>query len=97
MDPIVVEATRLDGRPWKYVPIPGFEIISKCQDSKTYGYIDSILLGQTIEQSMFPSGCLTPVSTPIPVILYDTDPKTSGDVIPRPTPTVALSEQEFLV
>lgn len=96
MDPIVVEATRIDGRPWKYASIPGFEIISKCQDSKTYGYINSILLGQKIEQSMFPSGCLTPVSTPIPVILYDREPNTSGNLIPLPTPTVTLSEQEFL-
>jgi len=71
MEVFVVSATRVGGRPWRYVSIPGFEMLSRCADFQTEGYIRAIMRGKTLEKMMLPDGCLTSLASPTPVILYD--------------------------
>lgn len=82
----VVEATRIGGPPWKYASIPGFEILSHCKDSDTKRYIRALILGNAVHKALLPDECLSSLSAPSTIILYDnpSEPSSAKSVIPRP-------------
>ena len=66
LERFVVEASRIDEHPWRYASVPGFEILSRCDDTKTEWYIQGLMLGIREGKAMLPEGCLVPLTaTPI--------------------------------
>jgi hypothetical protein len=69
----VVVADRIDGPPWRYATIPGYEILSRCKDSETKDWITRLLRGNQEMSAMLPDGCLSQLGAPVSVILYNSD------------------------
>ena len=82
MEAFVVSANRVGGRPWRYVSIPGFEILSHCADYQTKDYIRAIMRGSTLEKMMLPDGCLASLAFPTSVILYDSGSSSNNSMSP---------------
>jgi hypothetical protein len=80
MKAFVVTAARVGGRPWRYISIPGFEILSRCSDFQAEEYIRAIMRGGALEKMMLPDGCLASLSSPTAVILYDSDSPDTNSV-----------------
>jgi hypothetical protein len=85
----VVESTRINRNSWKYVSIPGFEILSQCDDSKTIRYVRALLLGEAVQRALLPETIAPQFSSANTVILYDSPPTSlpPNTLIPAP-PTV---------
>jgi hypothetical protein len=73
LDRFVVTADRVQGPPWRYTTIPGYEILSRCKDSETKDWILRLLRGNEEMAAMLPDGCLSELGSPVGVILYNTD------------------------
>ena len=84
--PFIVTGTRIQN-PWRYVAIPGYEVISRCDDPETVEYVGSLLRGNIMMKAALPDGCLSPLATPAKVILYYglSDAKGTAAVISQKT------------
>jgi hypothetical protein len=47
------QATRI-GPPWRYASLPGYEILSRCDDSVTDQYIRALLRGDSVMKLRLP-------------------------------------------
>jgi hypothetical protein len=75
MRAFVVTATRLVAHPWRYASIPGYEVLSNCDDTQTERYIRALLRGNGINRALFPKGGVTTLATPVTVILFSQIPE----------------------
>ena len=70
MRALVVTATRIPERPWRYASIPGYEVLSNCDDNQTKEYMRALLRGNDINNALLPKRALRPVATPVTTILF---------------------------
>ncbi|MGD1032401.1 MAG: hypothetical protein ABSA05_14830 [Opitutaceae bacterium] len=75
MRAFVVTATRLDKHPWRYASIPGYEILSNCDDTQTERYMLALLRGNGIDGAFSPKGGVISLTTPVTVILFSQIPE----------------------
>jgi hypothetical protein len=75
LETFVVSADQVGQKPWRYVEIPGYQILSRCDDGETEQWLKVLIRGQQLEDLLFPEGVLPTLSSPTTVILYDAMPK----------------------
>jgi hypothetical protein len=93
MEKFVVEASRVEGPPWRYAAIPGYEILSRCNDSETNDYLVALLRGNEVMKAMLPEGCLIDASYPSSIILYNGRPESEATASAiSSTPKVAFDQ-----
>ncbi len=89
LDRFVVEATRVDERPWRYVALPGYEVLTRCDNAQNAYYLSALLREIRVERAMLPEGGLTPLSATNAVILYDSRGAADSSSVPEPAAAVA--------
>jgi hypothetical protein len=57
MEKFMVTATRI-GPPWRYTSLPGYEILSQCDDRSTNQYLRALLRGESVMKLELPHDCL---------------------------------------
>lgn len=84
LDQIVVEASA--GTPWKYVALPGYEILSRCADSTTTQYLEALQREQAAREALLPAAYWGQTGAPFTVIWYQEEPAAAatGFVARRP-------------
>ena len=78
MPPLVVATTRIAKNPWRYVSIPGFEVLSRASEKATTWDLDGLRHGLWIQQAIIPkrmasgsAGASAPSSSTTPDLALD--------------------------
>src|ERR1017187_4710815 len=69
MEKFMVTATRIGPR-WRYTSLPGYEILSQCDDRSTNQYLRALLRGESVMKLELPHDCLASAIR-TSVILFD--------------------------
>ena len=80
MDPVFIEAQPVSSgrdpvRPWQYLSIPGYEILSKCSDAFNEGYVHALQRANEARLALIPEAFWGEPATPIKIILYNRPPE----------------------
>ncbi len=73
LPPMVVSTTRITKNPWRYVSIPGFEVLSRASEAATSWDLDGLRHGLWIQRAVIPKEWLPELPVPCTDILDDTD------------------------
>jgi hypothetical protein len=75
LDPVFVEAS--SGNSWRYLEVPGFEILSRCPETFTLDYAQALQKDTAARLAVLPESFWGDMPTPIKVILYNRAPERS--------------------
>jgi tetratricopeptide (TPR) repeat protein len=75
LDPVFVEAS--SGNSWRYLEVPGFEILSRCPETFTLDYAQALQKDTAARLAVLPESFWGDLPTPIKVILYNRAPERS--------------------
>ena len=92
---LTILGARIEGHPWKYVSVPGYEILTRCDGAKSLYYIRGLLVGNLVEEAMLPRECLLPLTATHTMILYDAKPVAAGSLVPAPPQKLSDDEALF--
>ena len=71
MERFIVSATRVERNPWRYVALPGFEVLTRASDEKTTWWLDSLQRGLWLQNDLMPKDWLPAAPVPYMVIIDD--------------------------
>ena len=71
MERFIVSATRVERNPWRYVALPGFEVLTRASDSKTIWWLNSLQRGLWLQNDLMPKDWLPAPPVPYMVIIDD--------------------------
>jgi hypothetical protein len=71
MERFIVSATRVERNPWRYVALPGFEVLTRASDEKTTWWLDSLQRGVWLQNDLMPKDWLPAPPVPYMVIIDD--------------------------
>lgn len=69
--------------PWKYAKIPGFEILSQCDDTFNQRFVRAIQQSEQARLAFLPPGLWGEPGAPVRVILYHQKPQPSSEILQR--------------
>lgn len=72
LDPVFVEAST--GTPWRYLSVPGFEVLSHCSDSFNAAYVKALRQATAARLALLPAAYWGDIPTPMKLILYNREP-----------------------
>lgn len=96
----VLEAISVEsgaGVPWEYVAIPGFEMLSRCPEDFTLAYARALERSTRARETLLPATFWAEFPTPIKVILYDQEAKTTGPFDQKRPIDIAWSSDRLAV
>jgi hypothetical protein len=73
MPPYIVSTTRPSRHPWKYLALPGLEVLTRASASDVEWYVAGIRHGQALQRAVIPAEWFPPVAVANTVVLDDTD------------------------
>jgi len=71
LDTFVVEATRVGAHPWRYLSIPGYEILSQCDEGQTEAVAEHLANSLELERRLMPADSWGEVAVPLTFILFN--------------------------
>jgi len=72
LDPVFVEAST--GTPWRYLSVPGFEVLSHCSDAFNAAYVKALRQATAARLAFLPAAYWGDIPTPMKLILYNREP-----------------------
>jgi hypothetical protein len=73
MPPVVVAAARISKTPWRYVSLPGFEVLTRASDGDVKWDLNGIKHSLWIQNAIIPKEWLPELPVPCTVIIDNTD------------------------
>lgn len=77
LDQFTVEARRINPHPWRIVAVPGYEILSQCDENQTEAVARHVANSLELARRMMPSGSWGEQTVPLTLILFDFKPTDS--------------------
>jgi hypothetical protein len=85
LEPFVVEATRKNPHPWRYISVPGYEILSQCDADQSEAVARHVANSLELDRRLMPSGFWGEQTVPLTFIMFDFKPANSiAPFVPKP-------------
>jgi len=96
MERFIVSATRVERNPWRYVALPGFEVLTRASDEKTTWWLDSLQRGVWLQNDLMPKDWLPAPPVPYMVIIDDENLDVAPLGQPHSQPIILHSPKDAL-
>ena len=80
LEPVFVEASTQT--PWRYLSIPGYEILSHCPEDFNTAYVRALRDATAARLAFLPASFWGEMATPMKIVLYDRAPEKREGIVP---------------